>query len=75
MPKTIAHILTVWRNACDVPVGKSSFSEEALAENYKALMDAIMKAKPSALKGQYLKSITLATTMGPGVKVSTAKYC
>ena len=41
----------------------------------KALMDAIMKAKPSALKGQYLKSITLATTMGPGVKVSTAKYC
>ena len=58
-----------------VPVGKASFSEEALAENYKALMDAIMKAKPSALKGQYLKSITLATTMGPGVKVSTAKYC
>ena len=62
-------------NIIHVPVGKASFSEEALAENYKALMDAIKKAKPSALKGQYLKSITLATTMGPGVKVSTAKYC
>ena len=62
-------------NIIHIPVGKASFSEEALAENYKALMDAIMKAKPSALKGQYLKSITLATTMGPGVKVSTAKYC
>ena len=62
-------------NIIHVPLGKASFSEEALAENYKALMDAIMKAKPSALKGQYLKSITLATTMGPGVKVSTAKYC
>ena len=62
-------------NIIHVPVGKASFSEEALAENYKALMDAIMKAKPSALKGQYLKSITLATTMGPGVNVSTAKYC
>ena len=62
-------------NIIHVPVGKASFSEEALAENYKALMDAIMKAKPSALKGQYLKSITLATTMGPGVTVSTAKYC
>ena len=62
-------------NIIHVPVGKASFSEEALAENYKALMDAIMKAKPSALKGQYLKSITLATTMGRGVKVSTAKYC
>ena len=62
-------------NIIHVPVGKAPFSEEALAENYKALMDAIMKAKPSALKGQYLKSITLATTMGPGVKVSTAKYC
>ena len=57
-----------------VPVGKVSFSEEKLQENYDALMEAIVKAKPSALKGQYLKSITLATTMGPGVKISTAKY-
>ena len=60
-------------NIIHVPVGKASFSEEALAENYKALMDAIMKAKPSALKGQYLKSITLATTMGPGVKIDVLK--
>ena len=57
-----------------VPVGKASFSEDKLQENYDALMEAIVKAKPSALKGQYLKSITLATTMGPGVKISTAKY-
>ena len=62
-------------NIVHVPIGKVSFTEEALSENYGALMDAIMKAKPSALKGQYLKSITLAPTLGPGVKVSTAKYC
>ena len=62
-------------NIVHVPIGKVSFTEEALSENYGALMDAIMKAKPSALKGQYLKSSTLATTMGPSVKVSTAKYC
>ena len=61
-------------NIIHVPVGKASFSEAQLQENFDALMDAIVKAKPSALKGQYLKSITLATTMGPGVKVSTAKY-
>ena len=56
------------------PVGKASFSEEKLTENFNALMEAIVKAKPSALKGQYLRSISLSTTMGPGVKVSTAKY-
>ncbi len=61
-------------NIIHVPVGKASFSEEKLAENFNALMEAIVKAKPSALKGQYLKSITLASTMGPGVKVSVAKY-
>ena len=61
-------------NIVHVPLGKASFSEEALAENFKALMDAIMKAKPSAVKGAYLKSITLTSTMGPGVKVSTAKF-
>ena len=61
-------------NIIHVPVGKVSFSEEKLQENYDALMEAIVKAKPSALKGQYLKSITLSTTMGPGVKVSVAKY-
>ena len=61
-------------NIIHVPVGKASFSEEKLAENFNALMDAILKAKPSALKGQYLRSITLTSTMGPGVKVNTAKY-
>jgi large subunit ribosomal protein L1 len=61
-------------NIIHVPVGKASFSEEKLAENFNALMDAILKAKPSALKGQYIKSVTLACTMGPGVKVSVAKY-
>ena len=61
-------------NIIHVPVGKASFSEEKLQENFDALMAAVVKAKPSALKGQYLRSITLACTMGPGVKVSTAKF-
>ena len=61
-------------NIVHVPVGKASFTEEALQENFSALMDAIVKAKPSALKGQYLKSITRTSTMGPGVKVSVAKF-
>ena len=61
-------------NIVHVPVGKVSFTEEALMENFKAIMDAIIKAKPSALKGQYLKSITVSSTMGPGVKISTAKF-
>ena len=60
-------------NIIHCPIGKASFSEEKLEENFRALMDAIMKAKPSALKGQYLRSVTLASTMGPGVKVSTVK--
>ena len=61
-------------NIVHVPVGKASFTEEALQENFNTLMEAIVKAKPSALKGQYLKSITLTSTMGPGVKVSVAKF-
>lgn len=61
-------------NIIHVPVGKVSFEEAKLQENFDALMEAIVKAKPSALKGQYLRSITLTTTMGPGVKVNTAKY-
>ena len=61
-------------NIIHVPVGKASFSEEQLEQNFNALMDAISKAKPSSVKGQYLKSITLATTMGPGVKVVSNKY-
>lgn len=61
-------------NIVHVPVGKVSFSEEKLLDNYNALLEAILKAKPSALKGQYLKSVTLTSTMGPGVKVSVARY-
>ncbi len=51
------------------PIGKKSFGKEKLVENYTALMDAIIKAKPAAAKGAYLKSVTLASTMGPGIKV------
>ena len=61
-------------NIVHVPVGKVSFSEEQLTDNFKAVMDAIVKAKPSAVKGQYIKNITLTSTMGPGVKVDTVKY-
>ena len=55
------------------PIGKKSFGVEKLAENFSALMDAIVKAKPAAAKGQYIKSVTLASTMGPGVKVTYNK--
>ena len=61
-------------NIVHCPIGKASFTEEQLVENLKAIMDAIVKAKPASLKGTYLKSITLTSTMGPGVKVSTLKY-
>lgn len=61
-------------NIVHVPIGKASFTEEKLQENFDALMEAIVKARPSALKGQYLRSITLASTMGPGVKVSVARF-
>ena len=54
-------------------VGKVSFTEEQLADNFQALIGAIIKAKPATAKGQYLKSVTLAPTMGPGVKLNTAK--
>lgn len=60
-------------NIIHCPIGKASFTEEQLSQNFDALMGAIIKAKPSALKGQYLRSITLSTTMGPGVKVNGAK--
>ena len=61
-------------NIVHVPVGKASFTEEQLTENFNALMDAIMKVKPAAVKGAYLKSVTLTSTMGPGVKVNTTKF-
>ena len=55
------------------PIGRKSFGKEKLGENFTALMDAIIKAKPAAAKGQYIKSVTVASTMGPGVKVNYAK--
>ena len=60
-------------NIIHVPVGKASFTEEQLADNFQTLMDAINKAKPSTVKGAYLKSVTLTSTMGPGVKLNVAK--
>ena len=60
-------------NIVHVPIGKASFTEEQLDENFRALMAAIVKARPSTVKGAYLKSITLASTMGPGVKVNPLK--
>ncbi len=60
-------------NIIHVPVGKASFTEEQLADNFQALIGAINKAKPAAAKGQYLKSVTLSSTMGPGVKLNTTK--
>ena len=60
-------------NIIHVPIGKASFTEEQLADNFQTLMDAVNKAKPSSLKGQYIKSISLAPTMGPGVKVNVVK--
>ena len=61
-------------NIIHCPIGKASFTQEQLMENYNALMAAIVKAKPAAVKGQYLKSISLATSMGPGVKVVANRY-
>lgn len=60
-------------NIIHVPIGKASFTEEQLADNFQTLMGAINKAKPSAVKGQFLKSVTLASTMGPGVKINPVK--
>ena len=59
-------------NIVHVPVGKASFTEEQLTQNFEALMGAIMKAKPAAVKGAYIKSITVTSTMGPGVKVNVS---
>ncbi|MCI9076947.1 MAG: 50S ribosomal protein L1 [Dorea sp.] len=60
-------------NIIHVPIGKVSFSEEQLADNFQTLIDAIIKARPAAVKGQFLKSVTLTSTMGPGVKINPAK--
>ena len=61
-------------NIIHVPIGKASFDEEKLADNFQTLMNAIVKAKPSTVKGQNLKSITLTSTMGPGVKLNPNKF-
>ena len=60
-------------NIIHVPVGKVSFTEEQLADNFQTLMDAIVKARPSTLKGTFLKSVTMTSTMGPGVKLNVVK--
>ena len=60
-------------NIIHVPVGKASFTEEQLSDNFQTLIDAIVKARPSTLKGQYLKSVVIAPTMGPGVKLNPIK--
>ncbi|MBS5523500.1 MAG: 50S ribosomal protein L1 [Clostridiales bacterium] len=60
-------------NIIHVPVGKASFTEEQLADNFHTLMGAIIKAKPAAAKGQYLRSVVMTSTMGPGIKINTAK--
>ena len=60
-------------NIIHVPVGKASFTEEQLADNFQTLIDAINKARPAAVKGQFLKSVTFTSTMGPGVKINPAK--
>jgi large subunit ribosomal protein L1 len=60
-------------NIIHVPLGKASFSEEQLADNFQTLIDAIVKAKPAAAKGQYLRSVVISSTMGPGVKLNVAK--
>ena len=59
-------------NIIHTPIGKASFGAEKLVENFNALLEAVLKAKPAAAKGQYLRSVTVAATMGPGVKVNPA---
>mgnify|MGYP001131130703 FL=1 len=61
-------------NIIHCPIGKASFGTEKLEENFNALMDAVAKAKPAAAKGQYIKSCTVSSTMGPGVKVNTIRF-
>ncbi len=57
-------------NIIHVPLGKASFTEEQITDNFQTLIEAIIKARPAAVKGQFLKSVTLSSTMGPGVKIN-----
>ena len=61
-------------NIIHCPIGKASFGAEKLGENFEALIGAVIKAKPAAAKGQYIKSCVISTTMGPGIRINTAKY-
>ena len=61
-------------NIIHCPIGKVSFGKEKLAENFETLMNAIVKAKPSAAKGTYLRSVAIASTMSPGIKINAAKF-
>ena len=61
-------------NIIHVPIGKASFGADKLGENLSTVMEAIVKAKPAAAKGQYIKSVTVASTMGPGIKLNNAKF-
>ncbi len=61
-------------NIVHVPIGKASFTEEQLAENFQTLVDAIIKARPAAAKGQYIRSATITSTMGPGIKLNPARF-
>lgn len=61
-------------NIIHVPVGKASFGQEKLGDNMRVVMEAIVKAKPAAAKGQYIKSVTVASTMGPGIKVNGGRF-
>ena len=61
-------------NIIHCPIGKKSFGADKLSENLETLMDAVVKAKPAAAKGQYIKSVAVTSTMGPGVKIATSKY-
>ena len=61
-------------NIIHVPIGKASFTEEQLTDNFQTLIDAVVKAKPAAAKGQYIKSLVVASTIGPGVKLNVTKY-
>jgi len=61
-------------NIIHCPIGKASFGADKLAENFNTLMGAVIKAKPAASKGQYIKSCVIASTMGPGIKIATSKF-